>query len=447
MSAESAVPAAKRAVTMEKLVNLCKRRGIIFPTSDIYGGLGSTFDYGPLGVEIKRNLKEAWWREMVQYRSDVLGLDSAIFQHPRTWEASGHLQNFTDPLVDCKECKHRFRADKISGGKCPDCGGELTAARNFNLMFKTFVGPVEETAATIYLRPETAQGIFANFENIIDTQRVKLPFGVAQIGKSFRNEITTENFIFRTREFEQMEMEFFIKPDIAEEETWYRYWVDFRFKWHVRYGIKREHLRAREHATEELSHYSSGTTDIEYLYPFGWGELEGVAKRGAFDLDQHAKASGHDLTYFDEDAKTRYRPWVVEPALGVDRSMLAFLLDAYDEDLVENEERIVLRLDPRLAPVKVAVYPLLRKAGQPEKAIAVRDTLKRHFTVAYDQAGSIGRRYRRQDEVGTPFGITIDHQTMEDDTVTLRDRDSTTQDRVKITALVDELKRRIGSNS
>jgi glycyl-tRNA synthetase len=447
LSAESAVPATKRAVTMEKLVNLCKRRGIIFPTSDIYGGLGSTFDYGPLGVEIKRNVKEAWWREMVQYRSDVLGLDSAIFQHPRTWEASGHLQNFTDPLVDCKECKHRFRADKISGGKCPDCGGELTPARNFNLMFKTFVGPVEETAATIYLRPETAQGIFANFENIVDTQRVKLPFGVAQIGKSFRNEITTENFIFRTREFEQMEMEFFIKPDAAEEETWYRYWVDFRFNWHVRYGIKRDHLRAREHATDELSHYSSGTTDIEYLYPFGWGELEGVAKRGAFDLDQHAKASGHDLTYFDEDAKARYRPWVVEPALGVDRSMLAFMLDAYDEDVVENEERIVLRLDPRLAPVKVAVYPLLRKAGQPEKAIAIRDALKRHFTVAYDQAGSIGRRYRRQDEIGTPFGVTIDHQTMDDDTVTLRDRDSTTQDRVKIDALVDELSRRIGWNS
>jgi len=440
------VLATKRAVTMEKLVNLCKRRGIIFPTSDIYGGLGSTFDYGPLGVEIKRNVKEAWWREMVQYRSDVLGLDSAIFQHPRTWEASGHLQNFTDPLVDCKECKHRFRADKISGGKCPDCGGELTPARNFNLMFKTFVGPVEETAATIFLRPETAQGIFANFENIVDTQRVKLPFGVAQIGKSFRNEITTENFIFRTREFEQMEMEFFIKPDQAEEESWYRYWVDFRFNWHVRYGIKRDHLRAREHATEELSHYSSGTTDIEYLYPFGWGELEGVAKRGAFDLDQHAKASGHDLTYFDEDTKTRYRPWVVEPALGVDRSMLAFMLDAYDEDVVENEERIVLRLDPRLAPVKVAVYPLLRKAGQPEKAIAIRDALKRHFTVAYDQAGSIGRRYRRQDEVGTPFGITVDHQTMEDDTVTLRDRDSTTQDRVPIGALVAEVHQRIGLN-
>jgi glycyl-tRNA synthetase len=438
------VPVTKRAVTMEKIVNLCKRRGIVFPTSDIYGGLGSTFDYGPLGVELKRNVKEAWWREMVQYRSDVLGLDSAIFQHPRTWEASGHLQNFTDPLVECKSCKLRFRADHVQGDKCPECGGQLGEARNFNLMFKTFMGPVEETASVVYLRPETAQGIFSNFDNIVDTQRVKLPFGVAQQGKSFRNEITTENFIFRTREFEQMEMEFFVRPDREEEEKWYRYWVDFRFNWHVKYGIKREHLRAREHATDELSHYSSGTTDIEFQYPFGWGELEGVAKRGSFDLDQHAKFSGKDLTYFDEDTKSRYRPWVIEPALGVDRAMLAFLLDAYDEDVVENEERIVLRLDPRLAPTKVAVYPLLRKAGQPEKAIAVRDALKRHFTVAYDQAGSIGRRYRRQDEVGTPYGVTIDHQTMEDDTVTLRDRDTMTQERVPIARLVEEVSNRIG---
>ena len=444
MSAENAVPATKRAVTMEKIVNLCKRRGIVFPTSDIYGGLGSTFDYGPLGVELKRNVKEAWWREMVQYRSDVLGLDSAIFQHPRTWEASGHLQNFTDPMVDCKACKNRFRADKIQGDKCPECGGQLTEARNFNLMFKTFMGPVEETASVVYLRPETAQGIFSNFENVVDTQRVKLPFGVAQQGKSFRNEITTENFIFRTREFEQMEMEYFVRPDREEEEKWYRYWVDFRFNWHVKFGIKSDHLRKREHATDELSHYSSGTTDIEFLYPFGWGELEGVAKRGSFDLDQHAKFSGKDLTYFDEDTKTRFRPWVIEPALGVDRAMLAFMLDAYDEDVVDNEERIVLRLDPRLAPIKVAVYPLLRKLGQPEKAIAIRDALKRHFTVAYDQAGSIGRRYRRQDEVGTPYGVTIDHQTMEDDTVTIRDRDAMTQERVPAARLVEVIAERIG---
>jgi glycyl-tRNA synthetase len=429
---------------MEKLVNLCKRRGIVFPTSDIYGGLGATYDYGPLGAELKRNVKEAWWREMVTRRTDVVGLDSAIFQHPRTWEASGHLENFTDPLVDCKSCKQRFRADHVEGPRCPECGGELTQSRQFHLMFKTFMGPVDETASVVYLRPETAQGIFANFENLTDTQRLKLPFGVAQIGKAFRNEITPQNFIFRTREFEQMEMEFFIKPDVAEEAKWYEYWVDFRFNWHVKFGLKPDHLRMRAHEKDELSHYSSGTTDIEFLYPFGWGELEGIAKRGSFDLDQHAKFSGRDLTYFDEETKTRYRPWVVEPALGVDRSMLSFLLDAYDEDVVEGEERIVLRLDPRLAPVKAAIFPLLRKGGQPEKAHAVREMLLPYFTTAYDQAGSIGRRYRRQDEVGTPYGITIDHQTMTDDTVTLRDRDSTEQVRVPISLLVAELTERIG---
>ena len=434
----------KRPVTMEKIVNLCKRRGLVFPTSDIYGGLGSTFDYGPLGVELKRNVKEAWWRDMVQSRSDVIGLDSAILQHPRTWEASGHLQNFTDPLVDCKQCKQRFRADHVEGNRCPECGGELTEARQFNLMFKTFMGPVEDTANTIYLRPETAQGIFANFANVIDTQRVKLPFGIAQMGKSFRNEITPGNFIFRTREFEQMEMEFFVKPDPDEERKWFEYWVSERFSWYVKFGIKPGRLKLRPHAKDELSHYSRGTTDIEYHYPFGWGELEGIARRGSFDLDQHAKASGKDLTYFDEEAKSRYRPWVIEPAAGVDRAMLAFLLDAYDEDVVEGEERIVLRLDPRLAPIKVAVYPLLRKGGQPEKAQSVRAMLQRYFTVAYDQAGSIGRRYRRMDEVGTPFGVTIDHQTMEDDTVTVRDRDSTSQERIAISGLVGALIERIG---
>ena len=447
MSAENAVDSAtvsKRAVTMEKLVNLCKRRGLVFPASDIYGGVGSTFDYGPLGVELKRNVKEAWWRDVVQGRSDVVGLDSAILQHPKTWEASGHLQNFTDPLVDCKKCQHRFRADQIEGERCPDCGGELTEARQFNLMFKTFMGPVEDTASTIYLRPETAQGIFANFANLVDTQRVKLPFGVAQTGKSFRNEITPGNFIFRTREFEQMEMEFFVKPDPEEEQKWFDYWVGERFGWYVKYGIKADHLRLRPHGQEELSHYSRGTTDIEYLYPFGWGELEGIARRGSFDLDQHAKASGRDLTYFDEEAKSRYRPWVIEPAAGVDRTMLAFLLDAYDEDVVENEERIVLRLDPRLAPIKAAVYPLLRKGGQPEKAQQVRETLRHYFPVAYDQAGSIGRRYRRMDEVGTPFGVTIDHQTMADDTVTLRDRDTTRQERIPIAGLAAALIERIG---
>jgi glycyl-tRNA synthetase len=441
------VAAEKLAVTMDKIVNLCKRRGFVFPASDIYGGLSSTYDYGPLGAELKRNVKEAWWRYMVQERTDVIGLDSAILQHPKTWEASGHLQNFTDPLVDCKKCHKRFRADQIPDPKnCPEpaCNGELTVARQFNMMLKTFLGPVEDSASVVYLRPETAQGIFTNFANIIDTQRVKLPFGVAQMGKSFRNEITPENFIFRTREFEVMEMEFFIKPDVADEAKWFDYWVEHRLNWFLKFGARRQNLRLHQHAKEELSHYSRDTTDIQYRYPFGWGELEGVAKRGSYDLDRHAAASGKDFTYFDEDATARDRPWVIEPALGVDRAMLVFMLDAYDEDVVDNEERVVLRLDPRIAPVKAAVYPLLRKGGQPEKANEVLMLLKKHFTVAYDQAGSIGRRYRRQDEIGTPFGITIDHQTMEDDTVTLRDRDSMIQDRVAIPKLVEELASRVG---
>jgi len=429
---------------MEKLVNLSKRRGFVFPSSDIYGGLGSTFDYGPLGIELKRNVKEAWWRDMVQRRADVLGLDAAILMHPRTWEASGHLQNFTDPLVDCKKCKQRFRADHVTGDRCPECGGELTEARRFNLMFKTFMGPVEDDASTVYLRPETAQGIFVNFANLVDTQRVKLPFGVAQIGKSFRNEITPGNFIFRTREFEQMEMEYFVRPNPEEEARWFNFWVEFRYNWFLKYGVAREHLRMRPHGDEELSHYSRGTTDLEFQYPFGWGELEGIAKRGSYDLDQHAKHSGRDLSYFDEETRERFRPWVIEPALGVDRAMLAFMLEAYDEDVVENEERIVMRFDARLAPIKVAVFPLLRKGGQPEKAQAVREELQRYFTVAYDQAGSIGRRYRRQDEVGTPFGVTVDHQSMDDDTVTLRDRDSTQQERIPIARLAAEIIERIG---
>jgi glycyl-tRNA synthetase len=440
---EQTTPTAPVRVTMEKLVNLCKRRGLIFPSSDIYGGLGSTWDYGPLGVELKRNVKEAWWREMVQRRADVVGIDAAILMHPRTWEASGHLQNFTDPLVDCKSCQQRFRADQV-GERCPACGGELTAARQFNLMFKTFMGPVEDSASTVYLRPETAQGIFVNFANILDTQRVKLPLGIAQIGKSFRNEITPGNFIFRTREFEQMEMEFFIKPDPEQEARWFDYWLEQRFGWYLNFGLRPDHLRRRPHGQDELSHYSRGTTDIEYLYPFGWGELEGVAKRGSFDLDRHAEMSGRDLSYFDEESRSRFRPWVIEPAAGVDRALLAFLLDAYDEDVMENEERIVLRLDPRLAPVKVAVFPLLRKGGMPEKAQAIYQAMQRRFNAIYDQAGSIGRRYRRQDEVGTPFCITVDHQTLADETVTLRSRDSAQQERLSIGALGEEIARRIG---
>ncbi len=429
---------------MEKLVNLCKRRGFVFPGSDIYGGLGSTFDYGPLGIELKRNVREAWWSEVVRRRFDVLGLDAAILMHPRTWAASGHLENFTDPLVDCRSCKQRFRASDLSTQNCPACGGQLTEPRQFNLMFKTFIGPVEDSASTVYLRPETAQGIFVNFANIVDTQRVKLPFGVAQTGKSFRNEITPGNFIFRTREFEQMEMEFFVRPDETEEQRWFDYWVEERLNWFVKFGIRRENLRLRPHDLEELSHYSRGTTDIEYRYPFGWGELEGIARRGSYDLDRHSEMSGRDLSYYDEESKSRFRPWVVEPALGLDRAMLAFLLDAFDEDVIEGEERVVLRLDPRLAPIKAGVFPLLRKGGQPEKAWQVAQMLRKSFMVSYDHAGSIGRRYRRQDEAGTPFGVTIDHQTMEDDTVTLRDRDSTTQVRVAVADLADELTRRIG---
>src|SRR5246127_5363429 len=390
---------------------------------------------------------------MLQERDDILALDSAIIQHPRTWEASGHLAGFTDPLVDCRTCKLRFREDHLAQSTCgrkpskhpgetPEC--DLTESRDFNLTFQTTIGPIQEEGATVYLRPETAQGIFLNFKNYLQFSRKKPPFGIAQIGKSFRNEITPGNFIFRTREFEQMEMEFFVKPDPAEEARWFDYWVEERFNWYVNYGVRREHLKLRPHEKDELSHYSRGTTDVEYLYPFGWGELEGIAKRGSFDLDQHAQYSGKDLTYFDEEAKTRYRPWVIEPAAGVDRAMLAFMLDAYDEDVVENEERTVLRLDPRLAPIKAAVYPLLRKAGQPEKAHKVRELLQRYFSVAYDQAGSIGRRYRRQDEVGTPYGVTIDHQTMEDDTVTIRDRDAMTQDRVPVARLVEEVSNRIG---
>src|SRR5216683_3961318 len=436
------------SVTMDKIVNLCKRRGFVFPSSEIYGGFASTWDYGPLGIELKRNIRETWWRYMVTARENVVGIESSVLMHPRVWEASGHIAGFSDPLVDCRVCKRRFRADQIPAKEerqCPkgmEC--DLTEARQFNLMFKTFVGPVEEDAAVAFLRPETAQGMFVNFLNVQQSGRLKPPFGIAQTGKSFRNEITPGNFIFRTREFEQMEMELFVKPDAAEEQKWFDYWVTARFDWYVKYGVQRDHLRLRPHAQDELSHYSRGTTDVEFLYPFGWGELEGIARRGSFDLDQHAKFSGKDLTYFDEEAKSRYRPWVIEPAAGVDRAMLAFLLDAYDEDVVENEARIVLRLDPRLAPIKVAVYPLLRKGGHPEKAHAVRQMLQRHFTVAYDQAGSIGRRYRRMDEVGTPYGVTIDHQTMEDDTVTVRDRDTTTQERFAIKQLPSELIERIG---
>jgi glycyl-tRNA synthetase len=428
-------------VSMEKVVNLAKRRGFTFQSSEIYGGLASCWDYGFIGVELKRNVKAAWWYDLVQARTDVVGIDCSILMHPRVWEASGHIAGFTDPLVDCKACKQRFRADHVTGERCPACGGELTEARQFNLMFKTFMGPVEDTASTAFLRPETAQGIFVNFQNTLTTARLKVPFGIAQIGKSFRNEITPGNYLFRTREFEQMEMEFFVKP--GDDERWYEYWKNERLAWYVRYGIRREHLRLRPHAPDELAHYAKACADIEYQFPFGWSELEGIANRTDFDLRRHSEFSGKDLQYFDEETRERYFPYVIEPAAGADRAALAFLVDAYDEDVADGEERIVLRFHPRIAPVKAAVFPLLRKDGQPEKAQAVYELLRRHFVVQYDQAGSIGRRYRRQDEIGTPFGLTIDHQTMQDDTVTLRDRDSMEQVRLPIDRLVEEVQRRI----
>ncbi|MBL8841368.1 MAG: glycine--tRNA ligase [Planctomycetes bacterium] len=421
---------------MSKLVSLSKRRGFVFQASEIYGGIGSSWDYGPLGVELKRNVKDAWWSSMVRERDDIVGLDSAIIQHPRVWEASGHIENFTDPLVDCLKCKGRFRADKLDDARClekpskkpGECGGELTAPRKFNLMFKTFLGPVEEGAATAYLRPETAQGIFTNFVNVQQSARKKPPFGIAQIGKSFRNEITPGNFIFRTREFEQMEMEFFVPP--AEWEKWFAEWRRLRHQWYVDLGMDPAKLRLRDHAKDELAHYSNGCTDVEYLFPFGWSELEGVASRTDFDLKRHAAVSGKDLQYFDEQTKEHYVPYVIEPAAGCDRATLAFLVDAYREEEVEGEVRVVLKLHPRLAPTKVALLPLVKKDGLPEVARALEKSLRRRFSTAYDEAGAIGRRYRRNDEVGTPFCVTIDGQSKEDGTVTVRHRDSMKQDRI-----------------
>ncbi len=440
-------------VTMEKIVALCKRRGFVFPSSEIYGGLGSTYDYGHYGVLLKSNVRGEWWRAMLQERDDIVALDSAILQHPRVWEASGHLAGFTDPLVDCRACKLRFRADHLDPDEiCPakanlpkteDRRHELTEARDFNLMFKTFVGPVEETASVAYLRPETAQGIFINFKNVLQFSRKKPPFGIAQTGKSFRNEITPGNFIFRTREFEQMEMEFFVPP--AEASRWYDFWKDERRDWYERLGLRPDHLRLREHDSDELSHYSSATADVEYLFPIGWSELEGIANRGDFDLTQHAQHSGEKLEFFDQASGERYVPHVIEPAAGADRATLAFLVDAYDEEQVEGESRTVLRLHPRLAPVKVAVLPLVRKDGQPELAQEVRGLLRSRMQTEYDEGGSIGRRYRRQDEIGTPFCVTIDHQSLEDRTVTVRDRDSLAQERVAVDELADTLTARLGA--
>jgi glycyl-tRNA synthetase len=439
-------------VTMDKVVALAKRRGFVFPTSEIYGGLGSTYDYGPYGTLLKNNVKAEWWRAIVQERDDVVGLDSAILQAPRTWEASGHLESFTDPLVDCKTCGQRFRADQLDEAQCPrkpsvhpgegpECA--LTQARQFNLMLETSLGPVRDEGSIVYLRPETAQGIFANFKNVLQTSRRKPPFGIAQIGKSFRNEITTKQFIFRTREFEQMELEFFVPP--AEADEWFAYWLAERERWYLDLGLSADRLRLRPHDPDELSHYSTATSDLEFLFPTGWQELEGIANRGDYDLRRHAEYSGEKLEYFDQATGERYVPFVIEPSAGVDRSLLAFVVDAYDEDEQEGERRTVLRLHPRLAPVKVAVLPLVRKDGQPELAREVHHALKPLMQSEYDEGGSIGRRYRRQDEIGTPWAVTIDHQSLDDHTVTVRDRDTLAQERVAIDELPGQLRGRLAA--
>jgi glycyl-tRNA synthetase len=427
-----------KADQMDRIVNLAKRRGLVFPSSEIYGGFRSTWDFGPLGVLLKRNVKDAWWRSMVQLRDDVVGLDASILMAPKVWEASGHLATFTDPLVDCRNCKERFRADHLpASGACPNCGAKdsLTEARNFNLMFKTFVGPVEDDASVAYLRPETAQGIFVNFLNVQTTTRKKPPFGVAQIGKSFRNEITPGNFIFRTREFEQMEMEFFVPPE--DSPRWYEYWCQERYRWFTDLGIPEAQLRLRPHDPEEMSHYSTATSDVEFEFPWGWGELEGVANRTDFDLTQHAKFSGQDLSYFDQENDRRYVPHVIEPALGADRAMLAFLLAAYEEQEIENgkggtETRTVLHLHPRLAPIKVAVLPLSKNEKLVPVADEVAGLLRERLMIDVDVAGSIGRRYRRQDEVGTPLCVTIDFDTLDDQAVTIRERDTMKQERISL---------------
>lgn len=419
---------------MDKVVSLCKRRGFIFQSSEIYGGLNSCWDYGPLGVELKRNVKEAWWRSVVYERDNVYGQDASILMHPEVWRASGHVEGFSDPLVDCKKCKRRFREDHLQDKtKCPECGGELTESRQFNLMFKTFMGPIEDTASVVYMRPETAQGIFVNFLNVVNTMRAKLPFGIAQIGKAFRNEITPGNFTFRTREFEQMEIEFFVKPGTDDE--WLEFWKNERFNWYLRYGMTKERLRLRQHDKDELAHYAKDCYDVEYEFPFGWSELEGIANRTDFDLTQHQTFSKKNLTYFEEESKSRFIPYVIEPSAGADRSTLAFLVDAY----CEEEERVVLRLHPKLAPVKAAIFPLMRKDGHPEKAQEIERMLRPHFHVEYDETASIGKRYRRQDEIGTPYCITVDNETMENDTVTVRERDSMEQVRVPMSGLLPML--------
>ncbi len=439
---------------MDKLVSLCKRRGFIFQSSEIYGGTGSVWDYGPLGVELKKNMKDQWWKAMVRMRDDVEGLDAAILMHPRTWEASGHVAGFTDPLVDCKTCKGRFRADKLEDARCPQKPSkrpgeaeqcQLTEPRMFNLMFKTFMGPVEESASTVYLRPETAQGIFVNFLNVQQSMRQKVPFGIAQIGKAFRNEITPGNFIFRTREFEQMEMQFFVEP--GKDMEWFEYWKAERMAWHQSLGLAPERLNYHQHAGAELAHYARAAFDIEFDFggTLGFQEIEGIHNRGDFDLGRHQEFSSKKLEYFDQPNNKRYLPYVIETSVGADRSTLAALVNAYREETVEGEAegRTVLRLHPSLAPIKAAVFALTKKEGMPDMAHKIAGDLRPHFPVDYDETGSIGKRYRRQDEVGTPFCITVDTDSVKDGTVTVRDRDTLKQDRIGVDALRGYLQDRL----
>ena len=433
--------------SLDPIVGLAKRRGFIYPSSEIYGGLASCYDYGPLGTELKRNVKDAWWRNMVSLRENILGLDCSIIMHPKVWEASGHVAGFHDPLVECFHCGLRLREDHIDD-KTPKCKKnkngehEFGEARMFNLMFKTHLGPAEDSSSLVYLRPETAQGIFVNFANVIDSNRLRIPFGIAQQGKSFRNEITTRRFTFRTCEFEQMEMEFFCKPDTDDE--WYDYWKNERLQWFIDLGVNSERLRLRAHAEDELAHYSKACSDVEYLFPFGWSELEGIACRGCFDLEQHSKHSGKQLLWRDQSSGESYLPHVIEPALGTDRAVLTFLVDAYSEEEIDGNPRTVLKFHPRIAPTKVAVFPLLRKDGHPEKAQEIYKMLQDRYTCTYDDGGNIGRRYRRQDEAGTPICITIDHQTLEDETVTIRDRDTLEQKRIPISGLTREIRDSFG---
>ena len=436
---------------MDKLVSLAKRRGFVFQSSEIYGGLGSVWDYGPLGVELKKNLRERWWRSMVHEREDIEGLDAAILMHPRVWEASGHVAGFTDPLTDCRQCKNRFRADdpRLKGtpgepdAQCPVCWnrGTLTAPRQFNLMFRTFMGPVEEVAAVVYLRPETAQGIYVNYLNVLQSSRQKVPFGIAQVGKAFRNEITPGNFIFRTREFEQMEMQYFVRP--GEDERWFEYWQEQRMAWHRALGLTESRLRFHQHTAAELAHYAKRAFDIQYEFPFGWQEFEGIHNRTDFDLARHQEYSGKKLEYVDTGSNERFLPFIIETSLGLDRLLLVVLVDAYREEMVGEEQRVVLRLHPAVAPIKAGVFPLVKKDGLPEVARALFNDLSGRFPVFYDDGGSIGRRYRRQDEAGTPFGITVDGQTLEDRTVTIRDRDTLAQDRASLDQVASYLRDRL----